>query len=178
MIDQEQASIIYFILTKAEGTSPSYTTLPRRFKIPAVYFPTPEIESGPDTLATYRLDYTWYVKFFHINGEAANALAQAVLNFIRLERNLIPLLDEDGAQIENEWIRINDPKLELLDDGTAQLIISWRSIRPYENYVNEPEKLKGPFKCDFLPPPAKEVYDPLVDLTDENEKDEKGAEDV
>ena len=30
-------------------------------------------------------------------------------------------------------MRINDPQLKVLDDGAAQLTISWRSRRPYSD---------------------------------------------
>ena len=65
MLEQEIASAIKFILESAGRPTPYYHNVPQGFLVPAVYFPPPEIISAGDTLLTYSLEYSWYVKFFH-----------------------------------------------------------------------------------------------------------------
>lgn len=133
MIEQEMASIIKFVLDRAGDPSPYYWNVPQHFAVPAAYFPTPEIDTGGETFLTYYMDYVWYIKLFHRNGQEAYSLGNAVATAIRAVRNLIPLIAEDGNEVEESWVRVNDPKLKLLDDGAAQLTITWRSRRPYKD---------------------------------------------
>lgn len=133
MLEQEMASIIKFVLERAGKPSPYYWNVPQHFMVPAAYFPTPEIDTGGETFLTYNMDFTWYIKIFHSTGQGAYALGSAVITAIRAARNLIPLIAEDGSEIEGSWVRVNDPKLKVLDDGAAQLTMSWRSRRPYND---------------------------------------------
>ena len=135
MIEQEMASIIKYVADKAGGPSPYYWNVPQHFSIPAVFFPTPEITSGGETFMTYHLDYAWYIKLFHRSEQGAYSMGQTVLNSIRAPRNLIPLIEERGNVIPGEWVRVDDPSLKVVDDGAAQLTISWRSRRPYYDTV-------------------------------------------
>lgn len=131
MLEQEMASIIKFILDRAENPSPYYWNVPEHFLVPAVYFPTPEIDTGGETFLTYYVDYAWYILFFHKTAQEAYSLGYEVANAIRRERNLIPIIGEDGNEIAREWVRISDPTLAVLDGGAAQLTIKWRSRKPY-----------------------------------------------
>lgn len=133
MIEQELASIMSYISEKAQAPSPYYYKVPRNFVIPAVYYPVPEIVTGGETFSTYGVDYTWYIKFFHKSEHEAYSIGLLALTAIREERNLIPLIDENGSKINGCWLRVNDPKLKGLDDGTAQLTIRWKSRRPYKD---------------------------------------------
>lgn len=130
MLEQELASIMKYTLDRAENPSPYYWEVPQHFNVPAVYFPTPEIATGGETFLTYNMDYAWYIKFFHKSSNEAYALGLAVLTAIKGNRNLIPLITETGERAEGN-IRLNDPNLKVLDDGAAQLSLSWRSRRPY-----------------------------------------------
>ena len=130
MLEQEMASIIKFTLDRAKNPSPYYWEVPQHFTIPAVYFPTPEIATGGETFLTYNVDYAWYIKFFHHSSQKAYASAFSVLTAIRANRNLIPLITETGERAEGN-VRVNDPKLKVLDNGAAQLTVEWRSRRPY-----------------------------------------------
>jgi len=56
-------------------------------------------------------------------------LALKALTAIKENRNLIPLLDENGAKIG--VIRIKDPELRIADECAVQLTIRFVSIRPY-----------------------------------------------
>lgn len=143
MIEQEMASIIKFVLDRAGGPSPYYWNVPQHFTVPSAYFPTPEIDTGGETFLTYYMDYAWYIKFFHQSGQGAYSLAAAVAAATRTERNLIPLIAEDGGEIQGEYLRVNDPKVKLLDDGAAQLTVSWRSRRPYGSTEEDVQKAQS-----------------------------------
>lgn len=131
MLEQELASIIKFTLDRANNPSPYYYNVPRHFAYPAAYFPTPEILTGGETFLTYRMEYIWYIKLFHKSSERAYALGLSVLTAIKENRNLIPLINQQGER-ERGGIRLDDPKLTALDDGAAQLTLSWVSRRPYD----------------------------------------------
>lgn len=137
------ASIITFVLDRAGGPSPYYWNVPQHFTIPAAYFPPPEIDTGGETFLTYYMDYTWYIKFFHKSDQEAYSLAASVAAATRVERNLVPLIAEDGGEIKGEYLRVNDPKVKLLDDGAAQLTVSWRSRRPYGITVEDVQKAQS-----------------------------------
>lgn len=140
MIEQEMASIIKFALDNAGGPAPYYWNVPKHFTVPAAYFPPPEIETGGETFLTYNVDYAWYIKYFHKTTQGAYSLGYAVAQAIRAARNLVPLIAPDGSVIERSWVRVNDPQLKVLDDGAAQLTVTWRSRRPYSDVLDAPEK--------------------------------------
>ena len=131
MLEQELASIMKYTLDRAGNPSPYYYEVPQHFTVPAVYFPTPEITTGGETFATYNMEYVWGVIFFHKSSQEAYALGLAVLTAIKGNRNLIPLITETGERAEGN-IRLDDPKLKLLDNGAAQLTLNWTSRRPYD----------------------------------------------
>lgn len=133
MLEQEMASIIKFVLDKAGGPSPYYWNVPQNFSVPAAFFPTPEIDTGGETFLTYYMDYVWFIKLFHKTGQGAYSLGYEAMAAMRAARNMIPLIAEDGSEVAGSWVRINDPQLKVLDDGAAQLTISWRSRKPYRD---------------------------------------------
>lgn len=156
MLEQEMASIIKFIFDHAGGPSPYYWKVPQNFSVPAVYFPTPELDTGGDTFLTYYTDYVWYVKLFHKTEQGAYSLGSAVVDAIRAAKNLIPLIAQDGSEIEESWVRVNDPKLKGLDDGAAQLTINWRSRKPY---TTDPATMAQSFSVDFFMKSGKTISD-------------------
>lgn len=136
MLEQEIASIIKFLLDKAENPSPYYHSVPKGFVVPAAYFPTPEITTGGDTLSTYSMSYTWFVLFFHKSSQEAYNIGLQVITEIRGKRNLIPLIDTKGREMKH-FLRVDDPRLKVLDNGAAQLQIDWTSRRPYNSEQSE-----------------------------------------
>jgi len=134
MIEQELASIIMFVLAASGNPTPYYWNVPEDFVFPAVFFPTPEIDSSGETFRTYRLDYVWYLKFFHTTTQAAHKIARDALEAIKKARNLIPLIDEDGEYLTEgiRGIRLAEVALKPIDDGVVQLTIRFASRRPYD----------------------------------------------
>ncbi len=132
-IGQEMAGIMRFVIDHAGRPTAYYWEVPADFAVPSVYFPVPEIETGGDTFLTYRVDYAWHIKFLHAAKEGAYAIGSAVMAALGAARNLVPLIAEDGSEIAGSWVRLNDPALKMLDNGEAQLTLSWRSRRPYND---------------------------------------------
>lgn len=162
-LEQEMASIIKFVLERAGKIAPYYWEVPEHFVVPSAYFPMPEIDTGGETFLTYSMDYTWYIKIFHRTKEKAYSLGLAIITAIRATRNLVPLIAQDGSEIEGCWVRLNDPKLEMLDGGTAQLTLSWRSRRPY----NETEAQRSQsFNVDFMKP-GREISDAYAEALEQ-----------
>ena len=144
MLEQEIASLMRFIIEKAGNPAPYYDEVSEGFLLPAIYFPSPEIESDGDTLQTYVLTYTWFINIFHVDKPSAHGAALSVLNGIRKARNLIPLIDSAG-NMTDDGFRIKDPSVKILDlsHAAAQLSITWNSIRPYADVDIEQPKTTG-----------------------------------
>ena len=130
MLEQEIASAIKFLVEASGNPTPYYYSVPQDFLVPAVHFPPPEVVSGGDTLHTYSLGYSLFVKFFHRTTEEAYALGLAALTALQGRKNVIPLIDENGLPA-GRGFRAKDPSLKPLDHA-AQLTLMWDSPRPYE----------------------------------------------
>lgn len=136
MLEQDIASIMKFVLDKAGNPAPYYWKVPKSFAVPSVYFPTPEIDTGSDTLSTYSMDYIWSILFFHTTTEKAYQCALQVLTAIRTGRNRIAVINIDGNETK-EVLRVNDPKLKPIDNGAVGLELTWTSRRPYDTGTSE-----------------------------------------
>lgn len=131
LLEQEIASIMAFALQYADNPSPYYYDVPENFQYPAMYFPQPEIGTGGETMRTYAMRYSWYINIFCKTTEDAFALAWQVLTALKRKRNLVPLLNEDGSKAGG-GLRLDDPSVKVVDNGVAQLTLSWTSRRPYD----------------------------------------------
>jgi len=165
VLEQELASIISYIADKTH-TSPYYYEVPRNFVIPAVYYPVPEIITGGETLSSYRMDYIWYIKFFHKSVHEAYNIGLCVLTAMKEDRNRIPFINEDGGRIDGCWLRINDPELKGLENGTAQLAVSWRSRRPYKD-MQEVTQRSQSFYLDMFLKSGKQVSDAYAETLEQ-----------
>lgn len=141
-LEQEVASAAHFIISALDGVSPYYWEMPADFMVPAVFFPTPEIETAGDSLDTYEMAFTWHVKLFHkTDGEAQN-LAQTALVAIKNARNCLPLYNEDGSAVGKRF-RVLDPSIKRVDRGAWQLELRWHSPRYFStDEAPKAEKLK------------------------------------
>ena len=130
MLEQDLASIMRFLTEQSGSPAPYYNNVPKSFRVPAVYFPRPEITSDGDTLNTYALDFSLFVKFFHRTKEDAYELGYTALTALLDRRNRIPLIDESGSRT-GRFIRIRDPTLRAVDENAVQLQIDWTSRKPF-----------------------------------------------
>lgn len=162
MLEQEMASIIRFVLDNAGKSSPYYWNVPQHFVTPAAFFPPPEIETSGETFLTYGMDYTWFIKLFHKTAQGAYSMGVSVVSALRAARNLVPLIAEDGSAIPDCWVRVNDPKVKLLDSGAAQLTISWRSRKPYSDTLEQAQRAQT-VNVDVFMKSGKTISDAYAD---------------
>lgn len=125
----EIASIMKYIIEKANNPTPYYYNVPEGFIVPAVFFPKPEIDTRGETFNSYAMSYIWNVKFFDKTKQGEYDMAFAVLKAIKDDRNLIPIIDAQGIET-NKFARLSDPKLTEIDDGPIQIEIGFDSIQP------------------------------------------------
>lgn len=130
-MEQEVASAANFINEAVgEDVSPYYWEIPASFLVPAVYYPSPSIDSAGDALDTYRTSYMWLIKFFHKSDAEAQNLARAALFAIKGAHNCIPLKNEDGSDV-GKCFRVRDPSIKQVERGAWQLELRWDSPRFY-----------------------------------------------
>uniref|UniRef100_A0AAU8AXG9 Uncharacterized protein n=1 Tax=Dulem virus 37 TaxID=3145755 RepID=A0AAU8AXG9_9CAUD len=132
LLEQEIASIMAFATYHAGNPSPYYYNVPESFKFPAIYFPQPEIDTGGETFRTYNMRYAWYVNLFDRTTEDAHEKAWNILTALKRNRNLVPLINEDGNET-GEKLRLDDPSLKSIDEGVVQITLTWTSRRPYND---------------------------------------------
>lgn len=129
-MDQEIASAARFILAAVEDAHPYYWEMKQDFRVPAVYFPTPEVETAGDSVGAYRMSFTWFVKFFAITDDEAHSMAFAAMVALREARNCVPLYEIDGESAGRAF-RTKDPQIKAVDRGVWQLTLRWDSPRPF-----------------------------------------------
>ena len=130
MLDREIASAMRYLIDVTDNPNPYYYTIPEQFLTPAIYFPQPEITTRGDTLNTYALEFSWFIKFFDKDTQSAHLLAFAALTALQYKMCVVPLIDEAG-ELTGRGFRMKDPSLRTVDDGAVQLSLSWDSPRPY-----------------------------------------------
>lgn len=130
MLDQEIASAMRFLIVAADNPKPYYYNIPEDFLTPAIFFPQPEIRTSGDTLKTYALEFSWFVKFFDKDTQSAHLRAFAALTALQYKMCVVPLIDTAG-ELTGRGFRMNDPAMRPVDAGAVQLTLSWNSPRPY-----------------------------------------------
>ncbi|MDD3029765.1 MAG: hypothetical protein PHS57_05755 [Alphaproteobacteria bacterium] len=131
---------------------PYYWNVPQDFVIPSVYFPVPEITTYGDTFTSYRFEYMWYIKCFAKTANDAHAMGLAVVSAIKEHRNIVPLIDEDGA-LTGKGFRLLDPSARAIEDGVCQITIRWNSPRPYYDVLHPSAELMQKYTIkDFYRP--------------------------
>lgn len=140
MTSSEQASIVQYVLEKAGNPTLYFDDVPEDSPTPAAYFQPPKIKSAGETLSTYRLRYTWRIKFYHDNNSLAFAMANDVQNALERDRLLIPLIN---GQVEAEVgllrLRKTVIKRSKKEKGVVMLKLKWDSHCMYNE--NDPEKM-------------------------------------
>lgn len=140
MLEQEIASIIKFILDSTGNPTPYYYRVPQSFKVPAVYFPQPELATGHGTLSNYLAEYYWVLTFFDLSTDKAYERARTALLTLKAGRNWVPLVDIDG-NITEKAVRLEEVKLKPVDECSAELSFGFKSFRQYDR--EEPSLMKS-----------------------------------
>lgn len=173
MLEQEIASIIKYTLNNAGNPSPYYNEVPESFLVPAAYFPPPEIDSRGDTLTTYALSYTWFIKFFHRDTPLAYDIGRTVLAALQGGRNFVPLIDETGIAT-GQVFQLKHPSLKKVEgaSGVVQLELSWDSPRPYN--TTEHEKIE----VVTLDMHTKDAYDAAIEQAQGGQEESQKKEET
>lgn len=128
-MEAEVGSIIGF-LYKHRSIPVYLERIPEGMQFPSMYVPPPITVDSPFTSSAYRVSCSLAIKIFHNTTREAAELAEDYAYAVRSNRRLIPLLDEEG-QPTSRYIRVTSCSVSTIDDGVAQLTISWDSLRKY-----------------------------------------------
>lgn len=138
-MDAYLASLAKLCLTLS-GIENFFTgNVPQEFRIPALYFPPPEETPEAWSMGGYAVSYAVYTKVFAATREDALSFADAISRGIMARRRLVPLLAPDGTKT-GEAFKTGPPEARIIDEGVAQVLLSYRLIRPYTE--EEAEKIK------------------------------------
>ena len=80
----------------------------------------------------YDYKYSWFVKFFDKSTEEAWESGYRVQQHFKQNRNLIPIVNEDGSY-SGKYFRIRNTTLKKVDFNVVQLYIRWDSVYSYED---------------------------------------------
>jgi len=105
--------------------------VPTDFEKPSLYFPPPHVFDGNDTNQTYMKTYNLLVKLFHHDSKQAYKEAEGISDAINSNRNVIPLLNEDGSKT-GDFVRFSRIEVRIADSGVATIVLTWDSRYYYE----------------------------------------------
>lgn len=130
-LEREAASVMAFVLQSTKNPAAYFENVPESFVCPAVFFPQPEIVTAGDTLSSYAMQYSWYIKFFAKTTSEAFSMAFDALVDLKRNHNLVPLLDEVGNKLTGagRFLRLDDPSAKPMEDGAAHLVLTWTTRR-------------------------------------------------
>jgi len=139
--DKYLASIANFLHksgSKIIALNPVFHQMPQELKLPAIYFPNPIVNSFNDTLTSFLLSYSWYVKIMAKSIEEAYEIAAQIQMDLCGNRFYIPILNEDGTADGNKRIRIKPPEIKQLDGAVYQISLNWEERNHYSEIGVEP----------------------------------------
>jgi len=105
--------------------------VPENFAVPCLYFPEPFSFDSNDTTSTFKKTYNLSVKLFHQDSKQANFEAERIADAVREKRNIIPIVDINGAEI-GDYVRIIRIETRIADNGVAIIQLTWDSRYFYE----------------------------------------------
>lgn len=136
MVEQELASIAKYMNGITGINNIYFDEVPEGFKRPSLYFPVLEQITRGDTLTSFAYMNTWFIKVFDKETKPAFTTASNIVDTICKNKNLIPLVNEDGSPT-GKGIRLKEIKLNKLDIGTIQIQVDWDSVYEFkeESYL-------------------------------------------
>lgn len=139
MVSREIGSIARCCIDVLKGVAVEvyFNSVPEDFKTPSIYFPKPLETESNHTLSSYRVDYIELMKVFGDENHDAYALAKAIVDDIRKNRNIIPLYREDGT-ITQEYLSFKKLELKEIDINTYQVSFDWFEIHSYNTNRGKP----------------------------------------
>lgn len=98
-------------------------SLPESIKVPSMYIPQPNILHLPHTKEGYQINYTLNIQILERDTPTAIKVAEDIAHSIRQNKNIIPLIDENGNSLGE--IIFNLIESERIEDGIAQVRLDW-----------------------------------------------------
>src|SRR5690625_2785265 len=105
--------------------------VPVNFGTPSMYFPRPFSFDGNDTTSTFLKTYNLSVKLFHKDSQQAGFEAERIADKVRSKRNVIPIVDDKGAET-GDFIRFTKLETREADKGEFSIVLDWDSRYYYE----------------------------------------------
>lgn len=105
--------------------------VPKGFTVPSLYFPAPTSFDENDTNMTFIKVYSLSVKLFHEDSVIANDRAEMIADDIRSSKNIIPMVDPDGAPT-GDFVRMSRIETRIGDSGVATIVLQWESSYRYK----------------------------------------------
>lgn len=126
MLEQEIASIANFLYSKCSFEL-YWSKVPENFKVPSLYFPIPQSFGDTEAVKHFEMTYNLFIKVFQPSTEAAMDSAHNLLMELMLNNSRVPLINQDGTP-EGTNLKVKSLQVTELDEGVAQLQISWNSV--------------------------------------------------
>lgn len=131
------ANFLYKSGSKVTALNPIFHQMPEQLKMPAIYFPNPIVNSFNDTLSSFTLVYSWYVKIMANSIEEAYEIAAQIQMDLCGNRFYVPVLNEDGSAY-GKRIHIKPTEIKQLDGAVYQIALSWEERNHYFDIGIEP----------------------------------------
>lgn len=134
--DKYLASIASFLHksgSKIIALNPIFHQMPEQLKMPVIYFPNPIVNSFNETLSSFLLVYSWYVKIMANSIEEAYEIAAQIQMDLCSNRFYVPVLNEDGTTDGRKRIRIKPPEIKQLDGAVYQIALTWEERNLYSD---------------------------------------------
>lgn len=137
---EDFASIVRFVMDNVGNQANAhiyFENIKDGFGIPAFYFPQPEEEINQVSLLNgYLQDCSCLLQIFAATDEDAMVLANKVKKVILNNNEYIPVIDFNGNNT-GEIFRVIVKKINRIDEGLAQVSLSWKYDERYNNIPND-----------------------------------------
>jgi len=121
---------------------PIEDNVPEDFAIPSLYFPSAETAPSGMGLNNYQTKYSIYAKVFALTKRDAEELAEMIVRGIMDRKCRISVYNKDGTE-SGAVIKLDPPTSWGVDEGMAQVTLSYRIIRAYAELKHPAAKSVG-----------------------------------
>jgi len=149
---EELGSIIKFFYenhNKKDEIALYFEEVPKGFKEPSIYFPTPLMSSNNYTTHSFQNSYTWIIKLFDKTTLEAQEAAMWIVNVLADKRYIIRVYNTEGIAT-NRYIKIDSVEARKIDMGVMQIELKFNLAY----FFNKPDWTK--FKEFYLKDKTKE----------------------
>lgn len=118
------------------------TNVPEDFAVPSLYFPAVETFPSGSALNSYQTKYSIYAKVFALTKREAGELAEKIVEGIMQKNCRLPVYKEDGTD-SGMCIKLEPPSSRVVDEGMAQVILSYKIIKAFTEVKHPAAKTVG-----------------------------------